>query len=244
MIRLYCILLLFFPKFIFAQTAPTIPSVYTWDENLREVTTVLSDDPRIYHGAYRLEGEHKKVLLEGFYKFGMKDSLWKSYWSKTSQPKVIGNYLYDAPVGVWEFHNEDGTVSSKYDFTTQEYVAITSSDPIPSFPDTLHSCSIPEHQTLLEKEINDALMYSALRNFIKYPNSEKENGVQGKLVVGFTINKDGIPDDYKIVKSVSYLIDVEGLRIASKLKCFWLPQIIDGKPTSYEFSFPISFSLK
>lgn len=66
----------------------------------------------------------------------------------------------------------------------------------------------------------------AMRNFIyktlRYPVVAEENGEQGKVVVGFTVEKDGSVTNIHIKKSVSEWLDKEAKRIVSNMPR-WLP---------------------
>ena len=52
-------------------------------------------------------------------------------------------------------------------------------------------------------------MISYLVNAIKYPEAAQNVGVEGTVVVGFTVNADGTLSDFKVVKSVSPELDAE-----------------------------------
>lgn len=66
----------------------------------------------------------------------------------------------------------------------------------------------------------------AMREFIyktlRYPVIAEENGEQGKVVVGFTVEKDGSITNINIKKSVSEWLDKEAKRIVSNMP-HWLP---------------------
>jgi TonB family protein len=78
---------------------------------------------------------------------------------------------------------------------------------------------------------------------IKYPETAKENGTQGKVVVKFRITSRGSMNGYEITKSVSPELDAEALRVVKTITRFE-PAIVDGKPVSAWYYLPILFTLK
>jgi TonB family protein len=78
---------------------------------------------------------------------------------------------------------------------------------------------------------------------IKYPETAKEKGIQGKVVVKFRITSRGNVNGYEITKSVSPDLDAEALRVVRTITRFE-PTIVDGKPVSAWYYLPITFTLK
>ena len=78
---------------------------------------------------------------------------------------------------------------------------------------------------------------------LRYPPAARENKIQGKVTVGFVIQKDGSLSDFKIVKGVSSELDEEALRVI-KLSPNWTPSLQRGKPISAPYSIPLFFQLK
>ncbi len=80
---------------------------------------------------------------------------------------------------------------------------------------------------------------------IKYPYSAREFGIQGKVIIKFTINKDGsISDPYVWNKnSVNERLQIEALRMINIMPK-WKPALYDGSPIEILYTLPIIFSLK
>jgi TonB family protein len=76
-----------------------------------------------------------------------------------------------------------------------------------------------------------------------YPESAKEKGIQGKVVVKFRITSRGNVNGYQITKSVSPDLDAEALRVVKTITKFE-PAVIDGKTVSGWYYLPITFTLK
>ena len=86
-------------------------------------------------------------------------------------------------------------------------------------------------------------MISYLVNAIKYPEAAQNAGVEGKVVVEFTVNADGTLSDFKVVKSVSPELDAEALRVIKAMPA-WSPAIVDGKTVACSYVLPVSFKLQ
>ncbi len=86
-------------------------------------------------------------------------------------------------------------------------------------------------------------MISYLVNAIKYPEAAQNVGVEGTVVVGFTVNADGTLSDFKVVKSVSPELDAEALRVIKAMPA-WSPAIVDGKTVACSYVLPVSFKLQ
>jgi TonB family protein len=89
----------------------------------------------------------------------------------------------------------------------------------------------------------DSLIKYLKRN-INYPNWEKENGIQGKVYVTFTVDKDGKVKNPKILRSVNGAknFDAEALRVVSNMPK-WKPSEIRNVKVDAEFYLPIEFKL-
>ena len=78
---------------------------------------------------------------------------------------------------------------------------------------------------------------------IQYPKISQENGIQGRVIVTFVINKDGSITEAKIARSVDYYLDKEALRVVS-LMPKWKPGKINGKAVRVKYTLPVMFRLE
>lgn len=81
-----------------------------------------------------------------------------------------------------------------------------------------------------------------IQNTINYPDYERENDIQGRVVVGFVVNEDGSLSDIRILKSVSHGIDSESLRVV-RLFPHFIPGRHNSKAVKVDYGFPINFKL-
>lgn len=78
---------------------------------------------------------------------------------------------------------------------------------------------------------------------VKYPESEINSGVDARVVVTFTVNKDGSISDAKVTKSQGEAFDSEALRIVKGMPN-WTPATLCGKPVTSKYTLPVRFSTK
>lgn len=87
-------------------------------------------------------------------------------------------------------------------------------------------------------------LYKFVQSNLRYPEFEKENGIQGTVYVQFVVTKEGIVKSPKILKTVSgsYNFDKEVLRIV-RMMPKWIPGENGGKKVSVYFTMPFKFRL-
>jgi protein TonB len=78
---------------------------------------------------------------------------------------------------------------------------------------------------------------------IKYPTISQENGVSGKVIVQFVVNKDGSVVDPVVVRSVDPYLDKEALRVINTMPK-WKPGKQRGKPVRVRYTVPVTFRLQ
>ena len=78
---------------------------------------------------------------------------------------------------------------------------------------------------------------------IKYPTISQENGVQGRVIVQFVINRDGSIVDAKVVRGVDPYLDKEALRVISSMPK-WKPGKQRGKAVRVKYTVPVTFRLQ
>jgi len=82
-----------------------------------------------------------------------------------------------------------------------------------------------------------------LQKNIKYPTISQENGVQGRVIVQFVVNRDGSIVDPVVLRSVDPYLDKEALRVVKSMPK-WKPGEQRGKPVRVKFTLPVQFRLQ
>lgn len=76
-----------------------------------------------------------------------------------------------------------------------------------------------------------------------YPEIAKENGVQGRVTLQFTVNTDGSVSDVKVLRGVDSSLDKEAVRIV-KSSPKWTPGRQRERPVKVTYTFPVIFQLR
>ena len=128
---------------------------------------------------------------------------------------------YDELVN-WNPNEESEIVPTTNDNTIKN---IDSVDEKPSFPG------------------GESAMKSYLNSNVKYPAAAQENGIQGRVIVQFIIEKDGSISDVKISRSVFSSLDREALRVVKAMPK-WNPGKVNGIPVRVKNEVPVVFGLR
>lgn len=81
-----------------------------------------------------------------------------------------------------------------------------------------------------------------IQESIRYPETAKTNGIQGIVIVQYTIDGKGVVKDAKVMRGVSPELDEEALRVTN-LITGWNPATQNGKSISRVVTMPVRFVL-
>ncbi len=88
---------------------------------------------------------------------------------------------------------------------------------------------------------NEALAEFMSTNLL-YPELAKRQGVEGTVILAYTITKNGEIKDIKVAQSVNKELDNEAIRLAKKMPK-WTPAIKDGTARDIKYHLPVKFEL-
>lgn len=87
-------------------------------------------------------------------------------------------------------------------------------------------------------------LFKFLSENVKYPVIAQENGIQGKVICQFTVNKDGSIVDVQVVRSGGDpSLDKEAVRVIKTMPK-WKPGKQRGKPVRVKYTVPVNFKLQ
>ena len=89
----------------------------------------------------------------------------------------------------------------------------------------------------------DAALLQFLAKSIKYPVIAQENGIQGRVICAFVVNRDGSIVDAEVLRGVDPSLDKEALRVINTMPK-WSPGKQRGKPVRVKYTVPITFRLQ
>jgi len=209
-------LFLFVPVILYGQKTTLIKNNLT-----NEVYSVLKNDNSVKQGEYQKLGGNNVVLIKGYYKNGVLDS-------------------------VWEFSNSTGEVIQRFDFTNKTliYNKINDSDKNKLYKIINDTSS--QYVTLDRPPVfvggADYFMQEIAIN-IQYPPDAFTNRITGRVSVSFVIDKNGETGSFKVLKPIGHGLDEEAIRVLKSLPNNWLPGIYNGQPVNVEMIYPINFKL-
>ena len=85
-------------------------------------------------------------------------------------------------------------------------------------------------------------LFQYLSNTIQYPVVAEENGVQGRVIVTFVVERDGSITELKVVKSVDPSLDREAVRVVRSMPK-WTPGKQNGEAVRVKYTIPVTFRL-
>ena len=92
-------------------------------------------------------------------------------------------------------------------------------------------------------EGGDAALLKYLGENWKLPDEYKERGIQGRMVVGFIVEKDGSLTNVKVLRAVDIALDAEVLRVVKGMPK-WIPGRHNGQRVRVRYLLPIHICLQ
>ena len=77
---------------------------------------------------------------------------------------------------------------------------------------------------------------------LRYPAGARQNKIQGKVYIGFIVEKNGSLADFKVVRGIGAGCDEEAIRVL-KSSPAWRPGMANNKPVRTSYVLPITFML-
>lgn len=213
-------------KFFFLFLLALIPTILFGQETkkIRDTETgetyyVLKSDKTIKHGEYKKFAYNHSLLVKGFYKQGLKDSIWECY-------------------------NFNGEVTLKFDYSKNELIFYKPGDTYLTYkiinnsdnPDT----TLSRPPIFLEGE---AAFTSNIFKHLRYPANALLNGIAGKVNVSFIVDKRGKTSNYKVERPLGYGLDMEAIRVLKLQPDNWLPGIQNGQAVDTEVIKSVTFKI-
>ena len=78
---------------------------------------------------------------------------------------------------------------------------------------------------------------------LKYPKEARKHRIEGRVTLGFTVDKAGEVKDIKVLRSVDPLLDAEAVRVVG-MSPLWEPAVQYGRKVNFRVVIPVIFSLR
>jgi TonB family protein len=113
----------------------------------------------------------------------------------------------------------------------------------PSYDDVVsyHDCDIPP--MFLNSTDPGKFLKEWVYKYIKYPEAAIRDGVQGRVMVDFIIDKDGKVTDVRVLRSVSEELDAEAVKVVYASPK-WKPGRMNGNKVRTSMTIPVEFRLE
>ena len=78
---------------------------------------------------------------------------------------------------------------------------------------------------------------------MQYPPIAAENGISGRVVVGFVVERDGSISHVQVLRGVDPSLDKEAVRVVKSMPK-WNPGMQNGSPVRVKYNVPVQFKLQ
>ena len=99
----------------------------------------------------------------------------------------------------------------------------------------------------LDKELKKACATKQLLSYIykniKYPGIARHNNIQGTVVIGFIIERDGQLSNIKILREIGGGCGKEAARVIKNMP-LWTPGKQNGRPVRVQYRLPVKYKLE
>lgn len=89
----------------------------------------------------------------------------------------------------------------------------------------------------------EVAMQKFIANNLKYPVSAQEEGLQGRVILRFVVERDGSIDQIQVIRGIGRDCDLEAMRVVKTMPK-WIPGKHNGRVVPITFALPIIFRLK
>ncbi len=127
--------------------------------------------------------------------------------------------------------------------TAPSFKPVKKADDGRSYDDVVGYFDCDQRPTFLNSADPAQFLQKWVYQYLKYPESAVVNGIQGRVTVGFIIDKDGKVTDVRVIKGVSDELDAEAVKVVSASPK-WKPGKVNGNKVRTSISIPIEFKLE
>ena len=136
----------------------------------------------------------------------------------------------------------DTTVTNDTDYMDLTYFA----DSIPSLTEQPIVGEVDDIDDIIDKKAEypggTKALLQYLNQNLKYPKEAIDKKIQGKVMVNFEVDKDGVISDIRVIQSVDPILDEEAVRVV-KAMGNWNPATLGDKAVRSRYTLPIHFKL-
>jgi TonB family protein len=148
----------------------------------------------------------------------------------------------EEPFGVWIYQRASGLAEMDYNFQLQYTEEDCPGDGALVRIENYLENDDSKGYTAPKIAPEEKSILSFIGRNLVYPAKARREGIQGRVVLVFTITKEGAIEDIFVKKGVHMVLDKEAVRVLRKLK-FSSPPRLNGQPQNFCVEMPVSFKL-
>ena len=204
------------------------PDDYEIKENYDSLGTALVIDG---NGTYKgFDKDFKNIEEQGKVKNGKRDSIWKGLRSFSH----VNNVRFND--GISRVNLKMTYINYTENYKNGILINGTSRDST----DKIYPYKLKEIMPQFKGGLD--AFYKYLSNSVRYPDIDRKNNIQGRVIVTFIVDADGTIEDAKVIRGVSETLNEVALNVIKNCPK-WLPGMQYGIPVRVQYTVPISFSL-
>ncbi len=145
-----------------------------------------------------------------------------------------GNYVNKNREGVWNFYFMSGQLSARVNFKNDNIIDGKYFEMDGQPLDSLKNDHPPQYNG------GNKAMVKYIQDNLTYPEKLAKSNIHGRVVVGFTISREGQVKDVHINTSLNEDIDKEAIRVISNMPN-WEPGVQFNRPVNVQYAIPLGF---
>ncbi|PJJ59253.1 energy transducer TonB [Hymenobacter chitinivorans] len=114
----------------------------------------------------------------------------------------------------------------------------------PAKPDTAAAKHYTYTETMPEFPGGQPRLLALIRDSLRYPPQALRDGLQGKVIMAFTVDATGAFTNLTVKQGLRADLDAEALRLLRQLAPIrWQPGTQNGRPVAVQYTVPVTFSI-
>ncbi len=152
--------------------------------------------------------------------------------------------IEDEPIGE-PIPEETSLAPANNDFTvgTEDLIRVEPREETVSVPVQERTYNVSMVEQRPEFPGGEATMLTYLRDNIVYPSDAEEQGIQGRVVVEFIVEKDGSIGNVSVIRQRHPALDREAVRVVQSMPR-WTPGRNNGETVRVRYTLPVTFRLR
>ncbi len=192
------------------------------------------------HGSYINYGCNNELAETGFYKLGLKDSIWQGQMYK-------GTYTKGKKTGVWEYMDFEGRLIQKFDHDKHELVFYKVEE-----YDTSHDYAVIRGKDTLHTRLDRPPMliggYGELFNIIldHQTNLKKimKKSDSGHVVIAFNLDSNCNYSNIRFTTTTQTDFNGEAMKMLEESRSLWMPALLNNTPVTVTKVMTATYSVR